>query len=328
MKVFILLLSVAVYTAIAVPFEKVKQYERFIEIPGGDGQMHLVDLEAEPDVEFLNEIARNPANNQYFLYTRRNPRVSQTLTINNANSIRNSNFNANRPTIVIVHGWLSNRNTNPNPTVRNAYLDKSDVNVIVMDWRRLAMRDYVTAANGVPAVGRGLGQFLQFLNQVTGAPFTSMHLIGFSLGAHLVGNAGRQLGGRAARVTGLDPAGPLWTLSSNRLRASDGVYVEAIHTDGGTGGLGIGSRVADADFFPNGGRSQPGCATSLCNHNRAWELFAATVTRNHLEGRQCTSMTQVTYNTCRGSTLRMGNDDLNKRGSGIYRLDTARRYPF
>ncbi|XP_045501174.1 pancreatic lipase-related protein 2-like isoform X1 [Colias croceus] len=328
MKVFILLFSVAVYTVFAVPFENEKQYGRFIEIPGGDGQMHLVDLEAEPDVEFLNEIARNPANNQYFLYTRRNPRVSQTLTINNANSIRNSNFNANRPTIVIVHGWLSNRNTNPNPTVRNAYLDKSDVNVIVMDWRRLAMRDYVTAANGVPAVGRGLGQFLQFLNQVTGAPFTSMHLIGFSLGAHLVGNAGRQLGGRAARVTGLDPAGPLWTLSTNRLRASDGVYVEAIHTDGGTGGLGIGSRVADADFFPNGGRSQPGCATSLCNHNRAWELFASTVTRNHLEGRQCTSMTQVTYNTCRGSTLRMGNDDLNKRGSGIYRLDTARRYPF
>lgn len=55
---------------------------------------------------------------------------------------------------------------------------------------------------GVPDVGRGLGQFLAFLNRVTGAPFTSMHLVGFSLGAHLVGNAGRELGGRAARITG------------------------------------------------------------------------------------------------------------------------------
>lgn len=74
--------------------------------------------------------------------------------------------------------------------------------MIVLDWRRLALSNYITAANGVPAVGRGLGQFLRFLNSVTGAPFNRMHLVGFSLGAHLVGNAGRELGGRVARVTG------------------------------------------------------------------------------------------------------------------------------
>lgn len=71
-----------------------------------------------------------------------------------------------------------------------------------MDWRRLAAFDYATAATGVPAVGRGLGQFMNFLHSVTGAPYNTMHLVGFSLGAHLVGNAGREMGGRAARVTG------------------------------------------------------------------------------------------------------------------------------
>lgn len=71
-----------------------------------------------------------------------------------------------------------------------------------MDWRRLALSTYPTAVSGVPAVGRGLGQFLAFLNRATGAPFTNMHLVGFSLGAHVVGNAGRELGGRVARVTG------------------------------------------------------------------------------------------------------------------------------
>lgn len=113
---------------------------------------------------------------------------------------------------------------------------------------------------------------------------------------------------------GLDPAGPLWNLNSNRLRASDAVYVEAIHTNGGTVGLGIGSPIADADFFPNGGNSQPGCITPICSHNRAWELFASTVTYNHLSGRLCSNMAQVTLNTCRGATLSMGNDSLNKRG--------------
>ncbi|XP_050350410.1 pancreatic triacylglycerol lipase-like [Nymphalis io] len=322
---YIFLVSVVV----AVPLENVeREYPRFIDFPDGDGSLHQVDLEEEPDMNILEDVYRNPANNQYLLYTRRNPSNAQTLRINNAASITSSNFNARLPTVVIVHGWLSNQNTNINPVIRDAYLRKSDVNVIVMDWRRLALSTYPTAVAGVPAVGRGLGQFINFLSRTTGASLSTIHLVGFSLGAHIVGNAGRELGGRVARVTGLDPAGPLWNVNSNRLRASDGIYVEAIHTDGGTLGLGIGSAVANADFFPNGGNSQPGCVTSLCDHNRAWELFAATVTHNHLVGRRCSNMLQVSSNNCSGASLHMGNDILNKSGSGLYRLNTARRYPF
>lgn len=76
------------------------------------------------------------------------------------------------------------------------------MNVITVCWRYLAYRDYVTAAHGVPAIGRGIGRFLIFLNSVTGVRFDQMHLIGFSLGAHAVGNAGRETGSRVARVTG------------------------------------------------------------------------------------------------------------------------------
>ncbi|KOB76966.1 Neutral lipase [Operophtera brumata] len=286
------------YIASAVPVQQSAMtrdpYPRFIQFPDGDGNMHDVDLESEPDMEVLNE----------------------TLVMNDANSIRNSNFNANVPTVVIVHGWLSNQNTDINPVIRDAYLGKSDVNVIVLDWRRLAISNYVTAANGVPAVGRGLGQFLAFVSSVNGARLDSIHLVGFSLGAHLVGNAGRELGGRVARVTGLDPAGPLWNYNRDRLNENDGVYVEAIHTDGGytVGGLGIGTVVANADFFPNGGISQPACLTNICNHNRAWELFAATVSYNHLIGNLCTSNLQITFNNCRGEALHMGNDNLRKWG--------------
>lgn len=74
--------------------------------------------------------------------------------------------------------------------------------MIVVDWERLAGSDYVTASFGVPAVGQGLGKFLAFLNTVTEAPYSSMHLVGFSLGAHVVGNAGKELGGQVARITG------------------------------------------------------------------------------------------------------------------------------
>lgn len=80
---------------------------------------------------------------QRFRFHRRNQNSAQTLTMNNANSIRNSNYDGNRPTIVIAHGWLSNRNTEPNPTIRNGMLG---LTVAVIDayasfcaWRLLAV---------------------------------------------------------------------------------------------------------------------------------------------------------------------------------------------
>ncbi|XP_047995915.1 pancreatic triacylglycerol lipase-like [Leguminivora glycinivorella] len=332
MRSAIVLLTFAAFAAsVPVPEDQADfDYPRYIQFPDGNGVPHTVDFQEEVDHNLLEEIQRNPANNLYLLYTRRNPTNSQRLIINDKNSILNSNFNPNHPTVVIAHGWLSNQNTDLNPVIRNAFHRKGEANVIVLDWRRLATSGYVTAVNGIPAVGWGLGQFLRFVHEVTGARYSSMHLVGFSLGAHLVGNAGRALGGAVARITGLDPAGPLWNTNRNRLSPNDGVYVEAIHTDGGytVGGLGIGIAIANADFFPNGGISQPRCLTNICNHNRAWELFAVTVSYNHLIGQQCSSNLQITLNNCRGSALHMGNDDLRKWGTGKYRLDTGRSYPF
>lgn len=82
-----------------------------------------------------------------------------------------------------------------------AFLRRDDVNVIVIDWNRLANRNYLTAKNGVPAVGRGLGQFINWLVSL-GASYERMHLVGFSLGGHLVGAAGRETGSRVKRITG------------------------------------------------------------------------------------------------------------------------------
>lgn len=89
-----------------------------------------------------------------------------------------------------------------NPLITSAFLDTGDVNVIVVDWNNLANANYNTAARGVPDVGRHLGNFLQWLFNNAGGNWNQLHLVGFSLGAHVVGNAGRTIGGRASRVTG------------------------------------------------------------------------------------------------------------------------------
>ncbi|XP_045538859.1 pancreatic lipase-related protein 2 [Papilio machaon] len=330
---FILSLFISGYVALPSPVYNEAPYQRYLNFPDAEGILQTIDLEVQPDFQLLNEIENDSANNLYSLFTRANPTSPQTLVMDDAESITASNFNPERPTVVIVHGWVSNQNTGINTVLRDAHLEKADCNVIVLDWEKLASSDYVTASFGVPAVGQGLGRFLAFLNSVTEAPYSSMHLVGFNLGAHIVGNAGKELGGQIARITGLDPSGPLWTGNQNRLNASDAVYVEVIHTDGPSGvnptyGLGIGIPIGTADFFPNGGYSQPGCLTSICDHNRSWELYRASVTYNHLIGRKCVNMVQMLMNICRGTSFHMGNDNLTKSESGIFRLDTGWRYPY
>ncbi|KAG7310881.1 hypothetical protein JYU34_003713 [Plutella xylostella] len=304
----------------------VEGVSRYIWMPDGEGRPVLVDLDEPVDQELLRE-ARNGANNQYWLYTRRNRQNHQLLVNGNANSINNSNFVRGRPIKVIVHGWNNNGRSDVNTLVTAAFLDVQDCNVIVVDWSRLASGTYNSAANGVPDIGRHLGNFLVWLVGQTGSNWNNVHLVGFSLGAHVVGNAGRTAGRRPRRITGLDPAGPRWGGNNNALNRNDGQYVEAIHTDGGL--LGIMDSIGNADFYPNGGRNpQPGCRISTCSHGRSYEYFASTVRNNHLQGRKCPNIWEAELGTCSGSTMRMGNADLNKKGDGLYALRTGSSFPF
>lgn len=71
----------------------------------------------------------------------------------------------------------------------------------------------------------------------------------------------RLTGSLVERISGVDPAGPSFNgqPASDRLSEDDATFVEALHTDGN--GLGYKNRLADADYFPNGGTaSQPGCS--------------------------------------------------------------------
>ncbi|KAG6447346.1 hypothetical protein O3G_MSEX004953 [Manduca sexta] len=298
---------------------------RYIWMPDGEGTPVLVDLH-EPVDEALFR-SRNGANNQYWLFTRQNPTNRQVIQHNNINSLLNSNYRANRATKVIVHGWNNNGDTHMNPLITSAFLAVQDCNVIVVDWRGLANSNYITAANSVPSVGQHLGQFLVWVFDNVGGNWNQLHLVGFSLGAHVVGNAGRTAGGRPGRVTGLDPAGPNWNNNGNALNKNDGAYVEAIHTDGRI--LGIMNAVGDADFYPNGGMNpQPGCWVNTCSHGRATELFASTVLHNHLLGRRCGNVWEAELSRCTGAHFHMGNAIIGKRGSGLYGLLTSNAWPF
>lgn len=82
-------------------------------------------------------------------------------------------------------------------------------------------------------------------------------VIGHSLGAHIVGAAGRTFnelsGGQLIpRITGLDPARPCFNAGETLtgLSRGDAEFVDIIHSN--PGALGKRDPLGDADFYPNG----------------------------------------------------------------------------
>ncbi|CAH2266919.1 uncharacterized protein LOC120626077 [Pararge aegeria] len=212
-------------------------------------------------------------------------------------------FDTERPTRVIVHGFGSNCDNVWVYEMRSALMAVEECNVICVDWEGGAsMPNYLRAAANTRLVGKQLALLLDGLAQHINLRFEDVHLIGFSLGAHVAGFAGSELK-NISRITGLDPAGPLFEFQDPRARLdrSDAKFVDVIHSNGETlilGGLGAAQPLGHVDFYPNGGRVQHGCSNlfvgavsdlvlpwagaspegrSLCNHRRAYKFFTDSV---------------------------------------------------
>lgn len=114
---------------------------------------------------------------------------------------------------------------------------------------------YTWSAFNTQKIGKNLGRALANIVLLSNYPKENIHLIGHSLGAHIVGVAGKMFmnltGEQIPRITGLDPARPCFERNSvlNRLTPESAKFVDVIHTD--TGMLGTAIKLGDIDFFPN-----------------------------------------------------------------------------
>lgn len=77
------------------------------------------------------------------------------------------------------------------------------MNIFSVDWPVLSQSLYPVAYTAVPYIGNRTAAFVDFLVQDVGVELSSIHLIGFSLGAHVAGTAGEGVvSGKLSRITG------------------------------------------------------------------------------------------------------------------------------
>ena len=224
-----------------------------------------------------------------------------------------SGFNGLLPFKILTHGF-NDQVTGDKINYAKAWLETAneDINVILLDWPDLAaifqfggLDDFMydEAARNAIDLGEYFGYCLSDLWRKGGVSGSNVHMVGHSLGAHLMAKAGRtfkELTEQSiGRITGLDPAGPrfidgpilnaLPELSENRINPDSASFVDIIHTDGSCSpalvsidpNLGDLNQLGHSDFYPQGGSEQPGCqsgfAGALCNHGRSAKYFLHSV---------------------------------------------------
>ncbi|KRT83183.1 hydrolase [Oryctes borbonicus] len=191
----------------------------------------------------LQRFPDNPQNldTKFYLF-RRNIKFSQpdTLLYNDDGlSLTQSKFNSSQPVKVIIHGFMGAWNNVNTLNASHIYLKIYDYNIISMDWSTAAKGpQYAQAAANTQVVGRQLGLLLEQMINLGLNP-DNIHLIGFSLGAHVAACASEILKDKRiliGRITGLDAASPLFRSGhlrekSSKLDKTDAKFVDVLHTD-------------------------------------------------------------------------------------------------
>ncbi|XP_074116213.1 pancreatic triacylglycerol lipase-like [Cotesia typhae] len=201
----------------------------------------------------------------------------------NLNNLKNllSQIDDHRNITIYIHGYTESINSTSVKTIVDAYMTRGDHIVMALDWSLIAKESYLGVVASVEAVGTYFARAISNMSCADHSITRRIHIVAHSMGSHVAGAAGRKINPLLPRITGLDPAGPLFNLLRNPLSSSDAEFVDIIHTDAGLYGKTLGS--GHVDFWPNRGiRTQPGCPKSaaiyseddFCSHHRSWIFYA------------------------------------------------------
>ncbi|XP_051977876.1 lipoprotein lipase-like [Xyrauchen texanus] len=262
-------------------------------------------------------------------------------------TIKECNFNTENNTFIVIHGWTVTGMFESwvHKLVTALYEREPTANVIVVDWLSRAQQHYPTSAAYTKPVGKDVAKFVNWLQAELDYPWEKLHLLGYSLGAHVAGIAGLLTKYKVNRITGLDPAGPTFEYADaqSTLSPDDARFVDVLHTN--TRGspdrsIGIQRPVGHVDIYPNGGTFQPGCdlqntmmmvATSglrnmdqivKCSHERSVHLFIDSLLNTEQQSLAYHCNSKDSFN--KGMCLSCRKNRCNKVGYSINKIRTRR----
>ncbi|CAB0003600.1 unnamed protein product [Nesidiocoris tenuis] len=259
--------------------------------------------------------------------SRNNPKLKEVAKIDDKKLF--NSFSAKKPTKIVIHGWQNSLHSPVSQNIKNAYLSKYDVNVIVVDWSHGANRVYHRSKFATIKVAAIIAELIDRLYRDYGLDVTkNLHVIGHSLGAHISGMAARSSRvGNVARVTGLDPAAPLFDYQKTyeRLSPESAAFVEVIHTCGKR--LGMREQLGHIDVYPNSGDAvQMGCANDylgMCSHSRAYEIFIeALQDPNAFMAIKCTDWATFRTGSCNKNEKYYLGENVNTKARGAFFMKT------
>lgn len=284
----------------------------------------------------------------FYLYTKKAP---EGFDLNKNLSLNESTFDRTKNTVFIVHGFQSTSFDHGTvEATRNKLVETTDSNVITVDWTEGAgnvkkgiidllqnainSMIYVQCAPNTRIVGSGIARFA-FLNNIE--PST-VHCIGISLGAHACGFAGKLMP-NLMRITGLDPAGPVFKAvnATDRLDKSDAKFVDCILT---SKVFGIADPICQKNFYVNGGVKQPKCPPDItlesgfnfCNHCRSFEYFLESIDPSCVfKAVPCDSYNNYKNGKCKCSGEEcspMGYPAYQNTKPGVFFVDTNLNSPY
>ncbi|KAK4877738.1 hypothetical protein RN001_010244 [Aquatica leii] len=267
-----------------------------------------------------------------FLYTRNNSQFGHEVSMTSLTMLKNSKlFQTTKENYFIIHGWKNSYMSEISVTIKNAILTTADFNVFLVDWGNMARYSYLFSYSVVPEVGKSVATFINDMIASFKLSPKMFMLVGHSIGAHIAGCIGASVDGSVKYIVGLDPAGPLYTSGSKQIRldADDADFVQVIHTSINL--LGFKDAIGHADYYPNGGKYQPGCLEIIggCSHGRAYKYFVESILRGGFSAVHCEDYERFKTSMCtNGRKSYLGQVNLDTSARGEYYLDTNSESPF
>ncbi|KAI5718088.1 hypothetical protein M8J77_016063 [Diaphorina citri] len=226
-------------------------------------------------------------------------------------ALQEEGFQFGKELVVLIHGFRGSIGENSSMgNIKRGYLNRTDANLILVDWTDLAQNPNYRHVSG--NISRVAIDISESINRLYRIDFIGrLHLIGYSLGAQICGLMAPHLTRAIDRITALDPAGVRFghLPPHEKLTADDARFVMVVHSSGDI--LSFSQPIGDADFYPNGGNApQPKCssvpdifAAVICSHKMAPAYFADSLYReNSLVATPCESWVNYKAGNC-GSNL-------------------------